>query len=297
MQWKVKMSDVYQVETALSILCQMAVYPNGTSAPSVAGCDVRIYPGWPIPASLDNDLTLRKSNVSIFPTAISRSTTRFDTTEQTISINSATLVLTVNSALTQVTVTGTVSVPQSCMVIVNGNGYAYVVQENDTLDSIAAGIAASIPGATSSDNVVTINSPCWKLVARVGVTGTSAQEFGRESRVFMMSIWAPTPLIRSQLGNAILVLLGSTFRIGMPDGYFASLKFRGTREEDNLQKVKCYRRDINFEVEYAITLSQINYTITDYYANLSPSPYPQLVLLDGQLLILLNGQTFGLLGN
>ncbi len=291
------MSDIYEVENALAILTQMAVYPNGIGQPSVSNCDVRIYPGWPIPASLDADLTARKANISIFPTNMSRATTRFDTTSQTISINSATLVLTVNTAITQVTVSGTVSVPQTCMVIVNGNGYSYVVQETDTLSTIAAGIASRIPGATSSDAIVTINNACWSIVARVGVTGNTAQEFAREERVFMISIWAPTPIVRYQLGNAILTLLGSTFRIGMPDGYFASLKFRSTYEQDHIQKMKVYRRDINFAVEYAITLGGNNYTITDSFANLSPSPYPQLVLLNGDFFVLLNGETFSLFRN
>lgn len=291
------MSDVYEVENALAILCQMAVYPNGTSSASVAGCDIRIYPGWPIPASLDTDLTARKAHISIFPTSISRSTTRFDTTSQVVSINSPTLTLTVNTALTQVTVGGTVSVPQSCMVIVNGNGYSYIVQANDTLQTIASGIAARIPGASASGAVVTINNACWSLNGRVGVTGNTVQEFAREERVFMISIWAPTPLIRYQLGNAILVLLGSTFRIGMPDGYFASLKFRNTREEDHIQKAKCYRRDVNFAVEYAATLGGTNYAITQNIVNLAPSPYPQLVLLDGEFFVLLNGEQFSLFGN
>jgi hypothetical protein len=291
------MSDVYEVETALAILSQMAIYPNGTSEPSVAGCDVRIYPGWPIPANLEADLKAGKANVSIFPTNIVRSTTRFDIAEQTVSINDATLTLTVNNAMTQVIVGGAISVPQSCMVIVNGNGYAYTVQENDTLATIAAGIAARIPGATSDDATVIINNPCWRLIARVGVTGVSAQEFGREDRVFMITVWAPTPTIRYQLGNALLVMFGKTFRIGMPDGFFASLKFKGTHEVDMLQKAQCYRRDINFAVEYAITESGTNYTITNSFANLSPSPYPQLLLVDGEFLVLLNGEQFSLFGN
>ena len=47
----------------------------------------------------------------------------------------------------------------------------------------------------------------------------------------MMSIWAPTPLVRYQLGNSIATYLASILRIGMPDGFFASLKFRKIREE------------------------------------------------------------------
>src|SRR5215472_3687591 len=50
------MADLSDVTAFLSGLAAQAVYPNGTSQPSVANMDVRIYEGWPIPAQLDLDM-------------------------------------------------------------------------------------------------------------------------------------------------------------------------------------------------------------------------------------------------
>jgi hypothetical protein len=290
------MADAYDVQVALTILAQTALYPNGINFPSIANCDIRIFPGWPIPETLDADLTARKAQVSVYP-LMSRATTRFDTSWQTISINPATITLSTNAAVTQVTVGGAVnSNPQTCMITVNGNGYNYAVQPTDTTTLIAENLAQRIPGATYSSNIINIPN-AYRISTGIGVTGVSARELAREERVFTLTVWAPTPQVREEIGNAISSLFASFSRIVMPDGYFSQLKFVGSSEHDELQKTKCYRRDIKFLVEYAITESETDYSITNNIVNISPYPYPQLLLLDGSYFILLDGELFGLFGN
>jgi len=290
------MCDINDVENALAILVQIAVYPNGISQPSINNSAIRIYPGWPIPSSLDNDLTNQVTNVSIFPSNLSRSTTRFGIEWQTVSINSPTITLTISGDKKQISVGGTISTPQTCMIIVNNRGYNYAVQSTDTLNTIAANFSKRIPNTYCIGNVIYFLVPA-ALIARVSVSGVSAQEVGREERIMILTVWASSPLIRSQIGQAIASYFSDTFRIGMPDGFVAQLKFRGELEEDILEKVKCYRRDLHFLVEYSITNSETDFTITDNIINLSPYPYPQLLLLDGEHFILLDGELFGLMGN
>lgn len=284
------MSDIYDVQVVLSQLAQQAVYPNGLSSPSIANCDVRIFPGWPLPNTLDSDLTNRKAQISIFPSNMARATTRFQTLWDTVSINEPTLSLNVNN--NQISVDGAVSTPQSCMVFVNSIAYSYGVLPDDTLESIAAGLAAEIPYATAIGNVVTVGNNPYYIFTRVIVAGQSVRELAREMRMMFVTIWAPTPQIRSIIGNAVNVLFSATYRPVMPDGTYAQLSYSGSREEDLLEKVKCYRRDLHFIVEYAITQTESNYSIGSSIANISdqndiPAPqYPLLQFNDSEFLLL-----------
>lgn len=285
------MADIYDVQVVLSQLAQQAVYPNGLSSASVSNCDVRIFPGWPLPNTLDSDLTNRKAQISIFPTNIGRATTRFQTTWDTVSINEPTLALNVNG--NQISVDGSVGIAyQACMVFVNNLSYSYAVLESDTLETIAAGIAALIPNSSASGNIVTVGNDPYYIFTRVIVTGQSVRELAREMRMMFVTIWAPTPQIRSILGNAIAVLFAATYRPVLPDGTYGQLSYSGSREEDLLEKVKCYRRDIHFLFEYGITQTESNYSIGSSIANVSdqndiPAPqYPLLQLNNSEFLLL-----------
>ena len=50
------MADVSDIERALTTLAGGILYPQGTTAPSVAGVSIRIFRGWPIAKALDDDL-------------------------------------------------------------------------------------------------------------------------------------------------------------------------------------------------------------------------------------------------
>jgi hypothetical protein len=259
------MADLSDVMTVLVNLAQTAVYPNGTNSPSVAGIDVRIFSGWPIPANLDSDLKAGKANVSVYPTSMERNTTRFETNWQISTVNASTLTLTVSNS-NILTVGGTVSVPQTCMVIVNGTGYAYAVQANDTLNTIASGISALIAGSSATGAVVTIPS-AHILTANLSVTGTSIKEVKRQERVFATTVWAPTDAIRTSLASAIDILFAATIRIILPDNFYAHIKYHASHQTDIVEKYVCYKRDLMYAIDYATTQTELDYTIADSYMN------------------------------
>jgi len=261
------MADILDVQNVLAGLVANAVYPNGTSMPSVGNCPIRIYPGWPLPGSLDADLAAGIVNVSIFPRTATP-TTRFDVDWQTLDINEATLDLAINPSLSSITVTGTVATPQTVMTHYNGIGYAYAVQANDTLNSIATGISIVVPGASSTGNVVTVIG-AHSLQCNISTAGTSLQEVGREDRWLCITVWASTPALRSTIGSAIISALALTFRISLPDGSTGQVKFKNSQEYDLGEKTRYYKRDINFIVEYAFTNVATYYTITDNIVNIT----------------------------
>lgn len=263
------MSDLYDVQTALANLAQSAIYPNGANNPSIVNRSVRIFPGWPIPAKLDSDLIAGNVQISIFPQDVARVSTRFQTDWYVTQQNSPTLGMTVNNSLGTVTITGTVSLPQACMIIYNGVGYSYGVVSGDTLNSIATNLASLIPGATALGHVITLANP-FSITTKIIISGTTGREVAREKRMFIVAVWAPSPLIRSQIASAITSLFAATYRIAMPDGFAAQLSYSGSREMDSLEKVACYRRDIHIIVEFATTQSETDYSIGEVEVIVTP---------------------------
>ena len=140
------MATIRDVENSLKTLIVGSVYPNGTSNEPITGIGkiVKIRIGWPISESLDADLLLGNSVVSIFPVGHSdKNTTRFFWYWQKSEISSATLF--VNILHNTIEITGSVTIPQAIVVIYNKVAYGYEVQATDTLDSIASNISALIP--------------------------------------------------------------------------------------------------------------------------------------------------------
>lgn len=259
------MADLSDVQNTLVNLIQTAVYPNGTGNPSIINAGVRIYAGWPIPAGLDSDLSNGISNINVFTTNMERNTTRFQTDWQDSLINTATITLTVSG--NTITVGGTISTPQTCMVQASGGSYVYTVLNTDTLNSVAAGIAALIAGATSMGSIVTLPASYYRISARVGVTGTSARELKRQERVFQICVWSNTDANRTTLASAIDVLFAALERISLPDNFSARIKYISSTVIDDTEKQKIYRRDLRYSVEYATTQLETDYTITDSYIN------------------------------
>lgn len=69
------MADVSEVGQALVNVISQAVYPNGLGQPSVAGCDIAIFQGWPKFEALQAALDTGRVQISVFPRPDERVTT------------------------------------------------------------------------------------------------------------------------------------------------------------------------------------------------------------------------------
>jgi hypothetical protein len=76
------MADISDIQTQLTRIIAAAIYPAGTSGASAAGVKVKVYPGWPLPAQLDKDITAGMVNVSIWARGDGANTTRFPSSFQ-----------------------------------------------------------------------------------------------------------------------------------------------------------------------------------------------------------------------
>ncbi|PXX42217.1 hypothetical protein [Aquitalea magnusonii] len=266
------MADVTDVLNALAGLAAGIVYPNGTAAPSISGTPVKIYPGWPVPNVLEADLAQQRAHISVFAHETERNTTRFMRRWNTVTPASVTLAAAVTG--NAVALSGTVSVPQNVMLLVNGKPYAYAVQPADTLNSIAAALAtllhSNYPAATSTGSILTIPT-AYSVIARVGGFATVQQEIGRIEKRFQLTIWADDPGRRSGLAQAIVPALMDTAWLQMPDGTAARLIYRGGHDSDEKQKSRLYKRDIFVTVEYAVTKQAQAAQVLAGIENITPS--------------------------
>lgn len=258
------MADTSDVENALQALVVSAIYPNGTSQPSIVAKDLFIYRGWPRSAQLDTDLAAGKAHISIFPPeGMERNTTRWPRDEEVVStpVHTLTAVVSGNTII----IGGTVAVPQN-VVAVAGTQYAfaYAVQANDTLATIAAHlaalIAASFPGTAASGAVITVAGKPGILQARVVSAGQIATEQKRQEKTYWITCWCPTPAMRDILAPAIDVALSQLdfITVGTEQSE-ARLRYVGSRVSDEGQKVQLYRRDLVYTAEYG------TFTITPAY--------------------------------
>ncbi|HEY1772430.1 MAG TPA: hypothetical protein VGH91_04480 [Gammaproteobacteria bacterium] len=257
------MADLSDVGIWFEAQCTTICYPNGSSQPPITGSGktISLGRGWPDPKTLDAVMAAGVGNayVNIYPMpGMERNTTRFPKAWQQVSVTAATLTLTVSGRT--VTVGGTPAVGQGAVVSVNTQPYGYALVGGDTLNSIAAALAALIPGASAVGAVVTVPgvSP---LSAAVSVTGTAAMETRRQQRVFGVYVWAPDPVTRDTVAQAIDGAMAVIERFTLPDGFSARLIYHGTMETDELQARLIYKRSLMYSVEYATTTTQTTQTV------------------------------------
>jgi len=262
------MASIREVETAIANLIDSTVYPSGHLSPSITGTLVKIGIGYPISVQLDIDLAAGNSQVSVFPVGKSdKNSTRFQTVWKETSINSATLTVTVVG--NQITIGGVVSVPQAILISLNYTNYGYQFLIADTTATIAAALAALIPGATVSGSTITLTGAVLSLRASVVVDGNLTKEVKRQDKVFVVSVFSPTPDDREVLGDAIDVLFADNYRIDFPDTFGGLIIYKAVHEMDVGEKNIIYQRDLFYSVEYPTTVHQTGTVIESTVLNLS----------------------------
>lgn len=269
------MADVQDVLNTMVAQIAGWVYPNGTAQKPVYGSGVRVFSGWPLPAQLDADLPKDIAHVSVYTIpGVGRNTTRYAPSAHVGQIVAATLTLTaVGNVLT---VGGAMPSPfalHNMAVLMGKTPYIYSVQPTDTPASIATALATLLavdyPGTTSSGSTITVAGTAPTAV-RVGTSAPVSREWERESRRFQVSVWAPDEATRSVISAAIRSALSKISFLVMPDGFGAHVVYAGDQLSDSGQKVRIYRRDIFYEIEYATTDQETAVVIVAALLNQQP---------------------------
>jgi hypothetical protein len=266
------MADEVDVESALVGVIAAALYPNGTSGACAAGVPCKVFRGWPTPQAQQAAIAGNFVNVSVATrNGVERNTSkhRYGAYWQVNPVHTLTASVVNNT----ITIGGTVSVPQNVVVLVGKNfATSYAVQANDTLASIAAGLAAlisaSFPGTSSAGAVVTVAAGAV-ITARVASQGTVITETKRQEKSFQISIWAPPCNVassdadawRTAVVNVVDPTLSSSPRILLPDQQYGNIHYERSIMMDTAQAEGLYRRDLFYWVEYATTLQTTAYEI------------------------------------
>ncbi len=270
------MADISDVIQALATIASGVLYPagipGGTNPPSpVAGIPVICYPGWPHAPTLDKDLAAGKAHVSVFPLPGERNTNRGQQDWQTVSTVADTLAAVV--AGQTITITGTVATPQNVVAIINKTPYVYAVLVSDSLSSIAAGLAALIaadfPGTAAVGAVITVPSAGRIAGTRIGSSGTSMRITRLQERMVQITIWTNTPQNRDAVAQPLDQAFSDIERFVLPDQTFARLTYAGSPMSDTAQRDDLYRRDLQFSIEYATSVTQTDTEITQETINVA----------------------------
>ena len=228
-------------------------YPNGTGQPSASGIPLRVYPGWPVPNVLEDDLKAGWAHISVYPHGKDSKTTRYIGRGWELLVTPVhTVVMTVDGAT--VTLSGTIS-RQNLMVNLNGTSYVYAMQATDTLTTAATGLAALIPGASNAGPVITLGG-AHSVFTRVGGFGSAFKETKRQEQVVQIIIWANSPEARDAVASPIDSALSDGNNMTLTDGSSAIIRSAGSLMTDQLQKSDLYRMDLFYSVDYATTQIQ-----------------------------------------
>jgi hypothetical protein len=262
------MADLSDVTAYLKAQALAAVYPNGVgSKNSIAGIDIRLYEGWPLPDQLEMDVAGNTkdaatgvisprangplANVSIFPWGSTGGNT-YQILDETYTIVAPAITTTVAVAGEIITLTGTLSPNEFLTVIIDDS--AIVSQTGANVAAMLAALAAQAvtAGFAATSTATTLTIPFTRsMVVRQGGKGVVGKVTHRQVQSVMVTVWAPTPQIRTQLAAAIDNVIKQTTKTSMPDTSQAIIRYHGTCVNDDQQAVTIYRRDLIYSVEYA----------------------------------------------
>lgn len=263
------MADLSDVTDAIAGVLAAALYPEGAGGGrmSVAGLPVTILPAWPEASTLTKALAAKQAMVSVFPPPnLERATTRALSQWLPAGTKTRTVTALADPAAGTVTLGGTVSGGLIVGLIVDEATFAYAIQPTDTLPGIASALAALVAAsgraATSSGPVLTIPGT-HRLVARIGIVDRLAKEVERSDRVFMVTVWAPSPAARKAVARVVRNRLATlNFFIALADGSAGWIRYDRTNEDDQAQREGLYRRDLSYWVEFGEYDVEVAYEVT-----------------------------------
>ena len=286
------MADISDLTAYLAGQAALAVYPNGSSQPSIAPvptatatqnfanpADVRIFEGWPIPDQLDLDLAGKMlsgnppipvarpggpvANVSIFPMQ-GTGVNVYQNLDKTYTIQPPSYGLTFSLGGDTLAVTGQPMAGEYLTLVIDGA--VVCSQGGATTAQILAALAtqaqsSGYPGATATATTLTIPFG-HELVVRQGGTAILGKATHRQRQSIMVTVWAPNQATRTTLAKAIDNLIKQTIKVSMPDTSQAIVLYNRTNVIDEEQSKTIYRRDLIYDVEYATVEQFTGYVIT-----------------------------------
>lgn len=265
------MADLADVETALTALVAGVCYPNGTAQPSVTGSEIRLMRGFPVAIEVGISRAAGVAWVYIGSVPHGVRPAPLGLTEWR-DLSAVAVTLAARTSGRQVTFSGLPSAGQIAGILCGGVPYAYAVRAGDTTTTIAAALAALIPGATSAASTVTCPATAS---GRVVGSRTAYRELRAQEQAFTVTVLATTPGVRDTIAGAIDAALAGMNWLALSD-HQARLTYRGTEVHDEAATNRLYRRTIDYAVAYStteiLTAAAMLFGSVEVYANAAAVP-------------------------
>lgn len=243
------------------------VYPQGDTQASVTGRRTIIRRGW-----MSNDdvsgtcgLSAGVDYVTVMPLAsgwknigcvLGMPWAKKSSVPATVSISCDSNTAAISVSGTPSGVAGLILTPDSSGVLPKGAVCAYAVSATDTAATIAAGLAACIPNATTIGPTITVPN-ATAIQGRVGGHSVVQRVTRRQQQLFQVTVWSGSYAARDTLGALIDSGLSGDPFIPVPDdGSLVLVEYAGGGDTDTLQTISIFRRDFRFNVFFDTTQQQ-----------------------------------------
>ncbi|MBO1361779.1 hypothetical protein J2D73_18515 [Acetobacter sacchari] len=259
------MADIGTVANALAYTIDGIVYPSGDSSASLTGARTIIKRGWFTDADLTGECSIKGGTDYVYvmpiqggwkdlPAPLGMPWSEGDVTPATVAlaVSGQTVTVSLTSGATPLGNAG-IRIDHSTDASIEPNSVAlYAVQTTDTATTIAAALAALIPGSTSSGAVVTVPSAV-SLTARAGGSATAKRITRRQSQLFTVSVWSGSWEGRDKLGHALDAALSGISFITSKNGTKELIQFAGSYDIDTMQSQSIFRRDLRYAITFDTT--------------------------------------------
>jgi len=260
------MADVSSIAQALTYCCAQAVYPNGMTAASVTGRAVVIRRGWLLPSDLVSAQSVRGNSDYVTVTAAPLG---YRTVPEPLGRpwRDAVFVAPTVQAVVSGGRSVAFSVPQDGSAVgIVGVRYcpvggapcvaSYAVSSGDTSLSVSMALCRELGVGAISGSGFSVSAGVLS-VSVVGY-GKSVQILRRQQQRFHVSIWSSSAVARDALASVLDEFLAEKTWLATLDGAQALMSFSGGCDVDTMQVQSLYRRDLEFEVVFDTTRTQVS---------------------------------------
>ncbi|PYD63560.1 hypothetical protein [Gluconacetobacter entanii] len=262
------MADIVSISRAIVSQMEVIAYPSGKANPSVTGRPTKIFRGWITQADYTGaDCALGNGVDFITVMDLKGGWRRIDeplgrpwrqevTIPATVSIttegNTATVTLQANA-----TPSGIVGlrIRSNGTTIPDRSVAAYAVQATDTATTIAAALAAQIPGATSSGATIAVPG-ATDLSGAAGGYAPAVRVARRQQQLFQVTVWSASTKARDALGTAIDNGMAFIDWLTDANGSTFQIESRGNWNNDAAQNSGIFMRPFRFIATYDTDLRE-----------------------------------------
>lgn len=228
-----------------------AVYPGGCGLPGIINAAVKIYAGWPVPGTLQQNINSGGVHVSVWPLPTERKiSTALGRPFRLMAKGKPSLQFTVNG--TAISVAGVASALTNVQITLNRKTFNFHFRAGTTAGRAIHALSVALP-----KSFTVLSSVCIPLAEHLSISvttaGTAVKELRRQIKDFQITVWAPTPGLRDRIGSAIDMAFSEQCHIDLSDGAPAQLLYARQFDSDRSENWHVYRRDLIFSVNYAIT--------------------------------------------